>query len=279
MSSLPVEVVRGAFDAVSSSLEWLHARTGIGHLAGNSKDAILMYHAVGEDPDVGYYGNVSPEQLDESLAYVSEYADVVPLSAFDPGGRRQRQVAITFDDGLRSFYTQALPILEAHDIPATVFVNPAFVDDRNRELALLRHGIDPTGRVMLTDEELLALADHPLVSVGNHTLTHRDLSTIDDEAQLHDEVVESKRLLADRYGIDTDLFSYPHGDFDEESRALVEATHDVSVTTTPFLVDRGGTHVLPRIGAHVPLRRFRWDLSPGGDKLNRLRYGLASMRA
>lgn len=274
MGSVCKDLARGAFDVVSKSMECLHARTGIGHLVGPRKNAILVYHAIGEDADHGYFGTVSTEQFRLAVAYASEDAEVVPLTEFDPDGTRQ--VVITVDDGLKSFYSNALPVLEMYDVPATVFVNPAFVDDRNRELALARHGIDPKGRAMLSDDELVALAENPLVSIGNHTLTHRDLSTVEDEDRLHAEVVESKGLLEDRYGIETDLFSYPYGNFDDRPRELVEATHDISVTTDPFLVDPEDTHLLPRIAGQRSLRTFRWELSAGGDKLNRLRYRLAT---
>jgi peptidoglycan/xylan/chitin deacetylase (PgdA/CDA1 family) len=38
-------------------------------------------------------------------------------------------VAITFDDGYANFATEALPILERYDAPATVFVSTALVDE------------------------------------------------------------------------------------------------------------------------------------------------------
>jgi peptidoglycan/xylan/chitin deacetylase (PgdA/CDA1 family) len=47
---------------------------------------------------------------------------VVPLTEIAAKPRRRRVCAITFDDGLRSVFDVAAPILEAHRVPYTVFV-------------------------------------------------------------------------------------------------------------------------------------------------------------
>lgn len=254
-------------------VETLQSR--LGAAVGSSRDAILMYHAVGEPPEAGYFGNVSSERFRASIEYLAANATIVPLSSI-PDETSERRVAITFDDGLRSVYTEALPVLREFEVPATVFVNPGFLDGRNRETVRSRHGVDDDGRVMLTDAELYELAESPLVTVGNHTLTHRDLSTVTDRAELHAEVVDSKQRLADRYGVAAAQFSYPHGATSEQARAVVEAHHELSVTTAPFLVGRDGPHLLPRLGGHKPHRTVRWELTPAGDRLNRVRHRLAS---
>jgi peptidoglycan/xylan/chitin deacetylase (PgdA/CDA1 family) len=47
---------------------------------------------------------------------------VLPLMAFGSGGRRPGTCAITFDDGLRSVVDVAAPILDAYELPYTIFV-------------------------------------------------------------------------------------------------------------------------------------------------------------
>jgi len=149
------------------SVETVQSGSALEDAVRSSRDAILSYHAVGERSDAGYFGNISTERFRQSIEYLVENADPVPLSAIPKNGSGRR-VAVTFDDGLKSAYTDALPILREYDVPATVFLNPAFLDDRNRELAVARHGIDDTSPIMLTDEAVAELVEDPLDRGSGH---------------------------------------------------------------------------------------------------------------
>jgi len=260
---------------VSDGLKAFSARVGAGEPFDAAKNAILAYHAVGEDPEDGYFGTVSAERFREAVAFLDEHAEIVPLGDIIQQGPDQR-VALTFDDGLRSFYTEVFPVLREYGVPATVFVNPSFIGDRNPDLIRERHGITDPGRIMLNDDELIELIDHPLVTVGNHTLTHRDLSEVDDNDELQAEIVESKELLESRYGMSVGPFSYPYGGYTSDARTLVEASHDCSVTTGPMLIDGESPHGLPRLSAHKPSEVVEWELSPAGHILNRVKRYVSS---
>jgi peptidoglycan/xylan/chitin deacetylase (PgdA/CDA1 family) len=71
--------------------------------------------------------------LARMLRYVRRYFDVVPLAqiARDAAAgdvRFRRQVALTFDDGLRNNVEVAYPILRRLGLPATFFVCPGLID-------------------------------------------------------------------------------------------------------------------------------------------------------
>ena len=88
---------------------------------------ILMYHRVAACADDPWGIAVDPVRFDEQMAALKRVRQVVPLDevlAWQGHGRRGARplAAITFDDGYHDALTQALPILERHDCPATVFV-------------------------------------------------------------------------------------------------------------------------------------------------------------
>jgi peptidoglycan/xylan/chitin deacetylase (PgdA/CDA1 family) len=97
---------------------------------------VLMYHRVSPDPD--YLGmSVSPAHFDQQMALLRTRARVLPLVQLVEwleGRERPPQdvAAVTFDDGYRDNLEVALPILERHGVPATVFVTTDFVDGIGR---------------------------------------------------------------------------------------------------------------------------------------------------
>jgi peptidoglycan/xylan/chitin deacetylase (PgdA/CDA1 family) len=80
---------------------------------------------------------VSPETLDLHLSQLKRYFELVHL---DEWLRRAKQgasipkfsCAITFDDGWRDNYEFALPVLEKHGAPATIFLVSSYIGTAHR---------------------------------------------------------------------------------------------------------------------------------------------------
>jgi peptidoglycan/xylan/chitin deacetylase (PgdA/CDA1 family) len=94
-----------------------------------------MYHRV-HDAVVDPWGLcVSPERFADQIAALRDQATVVPLSALSGPfiDLPERTVVITFDDGYVDNLSHALPVLEAGQTPATLFVATAHMDRANDE--------------------------------------------------------------------------------------------------------------------------------------------------
>jgi len=74
----------------------------------------------------------------------------------------------------------------------------------------------------LSLEEVMVLAEGPLVEIGAHTVTHPHLPSISVESQ-RDEIQRSKARLEDILGDSVRSFSYPHGSLSAETIAIVRA--------------------------------------------------------
>ncbi len=87
---------------------------------------VLMYHRVAEPTSDPWDMAVTPAHFAEHLEVVRRYGDCLPLARFadrmGSADRPRRMIAITFDDGYRDNVLNAAPLLEARDMPATVFV-------------------------------------------------------------------------------------------------------------------------------------------------------------
>jgi len=113
--------------------------TGVSALAGRfttGAGAILMLHRVTNDPPkpCGYNRHlaITPEFLDMLLTEMSALGfrfvpmDEVADRLASPA--TERFLAITADDGYRDNLTCALPVLERHGAPMTIYVAPALIE-------------------------------------------------------------------------------------------------------------------------------------------------------
>ena len=166
---------------------------------------ILCYHRFG---DHGDRLEVSAKQFREQMNYLKRHGyRVIPLADLPPFLRGEsalpkRSVVLTIDDGHRSVYQVAYPILQEFGYPATLFVYSDYID----------HG-------GLQWEELEAMVESGLISVQSHSKTHDDLASRRPgesgaryRRRLRDEVSTPTALLRRRLGRKVDFYAYPYGD-------------------------------------------------------------------
>ncbi len=128
-------------------------------------------------------------------------------TAFSP-----KTFVLTFDDGYASVFQHAFPILHELEMTATIFIAPQKNVAGNSIDAL------PTlyKRAMLRWDEIRELRAHGF-HFGAHTLTHRDLTRLDD-AEIAYELRASRDILADALGEKISLFAYPLGKYNARVR-------------------------------------------------------------
>ena len=116
-------------------------RSALGRLARAARRTVrskgpivLMYHRVDKLAVDPWQLAVSPDHFAGQLAMLRRRRDVVPLSwlaaQLSAGRLPARAAALTFDDGYGDVFRNALPILEAEQCPATVFVTTGAIGSR-----------------------------------------------------------------------------------------------------------------------------------------------------
>ncbi len=308
----------------------LFGATGLHRLAARYTQglgAILMFHRVRPAPEPGFAPNagleITPEFLDQLLLRLK--AQGYRIVSLDEAVKRIRSggqfseafVALTFDDGYRDTADIALPVLERHEAPFTVFVTTGFADRTARmwwvemeeaiaalpyvrieaagrsfdlpagtaeekqaafealywplrageEKELLRVAgalADEAGveRLDLVDELCLnwsglrKLAQHPLVTIGAHTLSHPMLAKHPD-AFARREIAESKAIIESEIDREVRHLAYPVGDPGSASvREFVlarQAGFESAVTTRPGMIfpeHAGHLTALPRLSVN-----------------------------
>jgi peptidoglycan/xylan/chitin deacetylase (PgdA/CDA1 family) len=104
-----------------------------------------------------------------------------------------------------------------------------------------RHHPDPVPDLYLDDEDIRALAAHPLVELGSHTRNHYPLHRVSHET-LEAEVELAHAELIERYGDAIDGFCPPFGYRHHLTEAVVKAVNRIDNAVVTAYGGRTGVH-------------------------------------
>ncbi|MDH5606682.1 MAG: polysaccharide deacetylase family protein [Anaerolineae bacterium] len=161
---------------------------------------ILLYHQINDENGEARYV-VKIEDFAAQMQALDDWGyTTIPISMLErvirKGGKLPpRPVVITFDDGHLDNYTNALPILKAHDFTAVIYI--------------VASRFNSEGFVNVEQlEELIAAG----WEIGSHSYSHIDL-TLDHSVANH-EIKQSRFDIAKVLDFDIRTFAYPFGKFD-----------------------------------------------------------------
>jgi peptidoglycan/xylan/chitin deacetylase (PgdA/CDA1 family) len=124
---------------------------------------------------------------------------------------RQAAVSLTFDDASKDHLTQAMPLLEKYGFKGTFYVIvkrvPASENDSK-----------------LTWNELKQMAEHGH-EIGNHSMTHYQLTKAKDRQALEYEIVTPIAIIEKEVGVKPITFCYPGNARNQEIIELTESVH------------------------------------------------------
>ena len=218
---------------------------------------VLMYHKIGPRPRKvrikGLY--VRTELFVSQMAELQEAGFVsCPLDqANTPGGDANGRVVLSFDDGFRNAFDNALEPLARHKFTAIQFLVTNLIGKINEWD--LRVGEAPEPLMDAGHVREWLKAGH---RIGSHSLTHPRLTRLSlRDAQ--EEITASKKKLEDSFGVPVNDFCYPYGDWNEAVRDLVMEAGYSTACTTEFGVNTPATPrlALRRITVRHPSRSLK----------------------
>jgi peptidoglycan/xylan/chitin deacetylase (PgdA/CDA1 family) len=173
---------------------------------------ILLYHSIDTTCAPAYRRwTVTPDRFSAHVRYLAEQGytpiTISELATALIAGQRVAPltVVITFDDGLRDFGRNAVPILRRFDFPATLFVVTGHVGATSAWLRPLGEGDRP----MLSWGEISELGEQG-IECGAHSHSHKQLDVL-RPAMAFEEIKRSKSTLEHALGRAVRSFAYPHG--------------------------------------------------------------------
>ncbi|MCL1920494.1 MAG: polysaccharide deacetylase family protein [Kiritimatiellaeota bacterium] len=195
---------------------------------------VLMYHAFGDAVPEGMNPQlcVRPRAFDAQVALLRRKGyTFLTVSELLARPDLTRCVALTFDDGFADNAETALPILRKHQAKATIFIS---------------RRSDVPGARMLSEGQLAALANDPLIELGAHTLNHVNLSQA-DAATAEAEIAGGKAFVEAHTKRPCVSFAYPYGRFTDATvevlkrlgfRAAVTVKKGFAPLADPFRIRR-----------------------------------------
>ena len=197
---------------------------------------ILLYH-------------YPPPDFDAQLTHLDQAGYTVidldqALLGMSGGVMPAKPVVITFDDGF-SAQMSAYETLKRHNMKATFYIIDGGPESQWCIGAGRRYG-DPLqppsgcGDSYLSWDQVRMLDRSGLITIGGHTVNHRNLASL-SEADQRFEIETGKQLLEQQLGHTMRHFAYPYGQYNDTTIQIVqEAGYLTAVTTIPGMYQPAG---------------------------------------
>lgn len=179
---------------------------------------VLQYHHVSEGTPKST--SISPARFAEHMRWLQENKyEVVGMEQLIEWLKQgaplpDKAVVITFDDGYRSIYENAWPILKRNSWPFTVFINTQHHDERNQQY--------------MSWQQLEELAKKG-GTLGNHSVSHEHMvrrrsGETDKQwlARVTDEITSAQGKIDRRVGKQPKVFAYPFGEYNRQLQGILQ---------------------------------------------------------
>lgn len=175
-------------------------------IQGKDAPRVYMFHSV-VDAEEQVYSQfaITKKSFERFIEHIVAQrhkamdADILSNAINNPS-QYLNHYCVTFDDIYDTVYTNAYPVLKKYHIPFVIFVTDELVGK-----------VDPWSKMpMITDEHLREMLADPLCILASHGTEHKMFRNY-THAEAVTALVDSKRILAEKYGCEIDLFAFPFG--------------------------------------------------------------------
>lgn len=180
----------------------------------NLKIPVFVYHnIVKNEEEVEYnYMQTTQETFRKQIAGLKKmgyhFISYEDLKEYNAGEKKlyKKSCIVTFDDGYKGVYQNALPVAKEYNIPITIFV----ITDRMEEEGIINW------------EEAKEMQDTGLVTIASHSTNHADFSGLTEE-ESKNNVNMSYSIIEEKLGKqDTKIFTYPYGLYTKEEIEILK---------------------------------------------------------
>ncbi|WP_372774906.1 polysaccharide deacetylase family protein [Mangrovibacterium sp.] len=239
--------------------------------SGKNVPVLLPFYHLVSDQNLPWRSNYdypTVKQFEDDLDFLLLNFNPIELADLLNGNDLSKCFHLSFDDGLKECAETIAPILKRKGVPATFFINPSFVDNRDlfhrykaSEIVALLSDKNINIKLQRTYGDLASLDEmaeeiglnwetwlqerKPYMSfdqvkslqadgftIGSHTMDHPEFELLDEETQL-EEIRESMKWINDRLQPKIKAFAFPFTDFGV-SETVFDACHKENIFELSF---------------------------------------------
>jgi peptidoglycan/xylan/chitin deacetylase (PgdA/CDA1 family) len=211
----------------------------------------FVYHRFGDNryPST----NISVEDFRQHLEFLKQNDYKVltlgkALELLENDSVPEKTVVLTVDDGYKSFFDNAMPLLKEFDYPATLFINTRQFGSGD----------------FLSVQQILQLREEG-IEIGNHSHSHAHFVNLGPEARVdsfRNDIQISQKNFKEKLGFQPELFAFPYGEFTPGMQEILKefgfkgATAQKSGVIASFS-DRFALPRFPMAGPFVKIESFK----------------------
>lgn len=172
---------------------------------------ILMYHQV-LPQSIAYKNDliVTVENLEEQLIYIKNNFKTVFFKDLEASKSVENKIILTFDDGYYNNLQYLIPLLEKHQLKATIFIPTEFI----------QNNLNGEERVYMNFDEIKSL-NPDLVEIALHSHSHKNFSQM-TLSEAETDLLKNIEVLEQNEINFTKVLAYPYGKFPKEKERKKE---------------------------------------------------------
>ena len=163
----------------------------------NDKSKVIYYHDIHDRKK--YTDMSTPIELFKKHINILHECGYKPVSEIK---NSEKEVEITFDDGFRGIY-ENFSFFVDNDIPVQIFLISSSIGEKG----------------YLEKAQIEQMLETGLLTIGSHTVSHKNLDSMDETTAAH-ELRESKKSLEDMFGMEVKTLCFPRGKFSDTTIRL-----------------------------------------------------------
>ncbi len=205
----------------------------------NSGIKIICYHDISPK---SWRFSVSPVNFEKQIRHIatnSKFISSAMLQSYLSGKSNYSGFLITFDDGYQSIFDIRQIVNQFYFKPVVFLLSDTQNVDRNQL----------NSEISFLNKEQIYRLHQDGWEFGSHSATHPDFSSLNDN-RLKSEIIDSKKMLEDKYQIPINYFAYPRGVYNPIIKNMVEsAGYSLAFSMDDSVVSSSSNPlILPRIG-------------------------------
>lgn len=170
---------------------------------------ILTYHNVTNKTD--NYFSIKISEFEKQIKLLSDLnyksINIEEIFSKTEVNNKEKIIYLTFDDGYKEVFRNAIPILKRYKFNATFFITTNYISN------------DINSKYMSWDE--VRILKKSGFKLGLHSHSHRMLSKLNFE-ELKKDIYLSKKNFYEQLGFNTNLFSIPFGKKDSFDEKVIQ---------------------------------------------------------